>query len=372
LGEFALRVELVFRHNLKREDTFSVWVDPSKNNIGKKWVRALRRTLIENSHLEKRVNFYGWIGDRRNLVKLCEEMNRSINQINRFGRDGKWSGGYRIDIQCSPENVCQDLINSIHHHFEILMGQVWSMSEYYANADAETRYAIRQINILCHQLEARQRSMAIHQKNPKLLNPQLFVSFMDEHFNRYDLAPDDYEHFTCRRGFGDVFMFYCQSGKTHIEAWGDKDEEIFGNNINGLRYFSSEFIIQFGEGSEQKIHEMRMLAFSEWLRSKGADVNGVPPYFVDANGRVQGLGWLKIGQMPMAQFGGLSPLEVQAKILEHMDLSSIRIHGLGTEVISGKYEYSWSDSDYDSREIAILKNPPPVKFPELRSDVFIE
>ena len=43
--------------------------------------------------------------------------------------------------------------NELHRYFEDLQGQAWNLSPYYRAADNKTKYAIRQLNNLCHEIE---------------------------------------------------------------------------------------------------------------------------------------------------------------------------------------------------------------------------
>ena len=45
-------------------------------------------------------------------------------------------------------------MNRLHRYFEDLQGEAWGLSKYYKIADFRTKYAIRQLNDLCHELES--------------------------------------------------------------------------------------------------------------------------------------------------------------------------------------------------------------------------
>ena len=46
--------------------------------------------------------------------------------------------------------IKHEVMNKLHNHFEVLQGTVENLSEYYKLADYPTKYAIRQLNNICH------------------------------------------------------------------------------------------------------------------------------------------------------------------------------------------------------------------------------
>ena len=99
----------------------------------------------------------GFPNTARNLSYLCDQMNLAIAQINS-------TLDYHITQQFTPETCLardyadngpnHDLFNDIHNHFERLQGTVGNFSNHYVRADSTTKYAIRQLNNLCHEMES--------------------------------------------------------------------------------------------------------------------------------------------------------------------------------------------------------------------------
>ena len=85
---------------------------------------------------------------------MCSELNWAIERVNDFYKD---KGYPHIDLHFSPEALqgdqYRDLMNQLHHHFELLIGQVWNVSDWFKMANHETIYAIRILNNNCHQIE---------------------------------------------------------------------------------------------------------------------------------------------------------------------------------------------------------------------------
>ena len=53
-------------------------------SLGHRWIEALRDNLKNKRILEKNFCFLGYADSKRNLKFMCEELNKSIAQINAF------------------------------------------------------------------------------------------------------------------------------------------------------------------------------------------------------------------------------------------------------------------------------------------------
>ena len=137
------------------DDVFNLWINVADNSLSRKWLNALNQLLINNYHLEKNYCWVGFTGTARNLEYLCTQINRSIHAINSSDLE------YRIHDWFSPSNVVDwdgsvdhEHMNKLHRYFEDLQGWSGGISNYYNRADAETRWHIRQLNLLCHEFES--------------------------------------------------------------------------------------------------------------------------------------------------------------------------------------------------------------------------
>ena len=99
-GKVLDRIKIVLRgdhgtyHNL--------YIDVFDNSLSRKWLTALNHLLANNYHLEKNYCFFGFHNGPRNLEYLCEQINRSIDYINRSHI------GYHIDCDAyTVDNVIQ-------------------------------------------------------------------------------------------------------------------------------------------------------------------------------------------------------------------------------------------------------------------------
>jgi hypothetical protein len=66
-------------------------------------------------------------------------------------------GDYRdatTEMSKRGKRLKHESCNLLHRYFEELQGTAWQLSPYYKQADPETKYAIRQLNNICHEIES--------------------------------------------------------------------------------------------------------------------------------------------------------------------------------------------------------------------------
>jgi hypothetical protein len=193
-----------------------------------------------------------------------------------------------------------------------------------------------------HQLEALEHSKSLRKSEGRIC-PYSSVHFLEPKSNNpLPLEDEDYDFFSFEESFGLIQMHYCQIGKTHLHAWSDGDTDIFDENINNLRVFSAGFAIGW---TEHLAGVKRYDPFLEWLKARGVALTG-KNYFVDRYGNKQGLGYLNVGRIPLRQFGGRSPAEIQTLVGLHDDIYKIRLHENG-QVLERTYDYRVDDRNYD-------------------------
>jgi hypothetical protein len=200
----------------------------------------------------------------RNLNFLCCELNKHIDTIN---TNMKPTGYPYIDLHFSVEAIKtrgQDLLNQIHHHFELLIGQVWSVSNWYKLAPNEqTRTAIRMLNNYCHEIEnvlegIRHASLirlinffGIDVHSLLLINLGMNgVDSQGQYFSHKELHYLTEEEFGCFQKstqWGDVSLYYAQLGKSHMDAFRDRDQFIDRENISSHQIVTGEAVFSFGD-----------------------------------------------------------------------------------------------------------------------------
>jgi hypothetical protein len=361
-------IEIVLRDPSNKNDTLSYFIDVPESNLSDRWIEALKTNLKNNLHLEKNYCFLGWAGSARHCQYLCDKINEAIFQINRFNSSNYWGVAglkpYHINDHFSPDVVIQkgevgadkpglrithDIMNRLHRYFEDLQGEAWSLSPYYKHADYETKWAIRQLNDLCHELESWVLSNRIKTFEPEWQRPSQITTFLNA--PRLDLQDDDYKMFLTNRydrELGGVYIHWAQIGKTHYEVFMDEGgqdiDQVTCSAISALKYYSGEFDIDWGRNINENNHEWhrkRQKNFKEWLGRNGFDYN---------NPKLS-LGYIKIGQVNLEKsFGTTDFFDIIKTMSSHLDIYQIK-----TGDVAGTFDYVWSDDNYKQMQIDFLK-----------------
>ena len=92
----------------------------------------------------------------------------------------------------------QHTLNRLHNYFEQLQGTVWNLSPYYKLADYETKYAIRQLNNICHEIEGLILSQRKLNVMPEWVRPSQITTFL--HASRHELK-DEHRDLFVQNGY---------------------------------------------------------------------------------------------------------------------------------------------------------------------------
>lgn len=374
-------VKITLQNPLDSTQQLVYTIIPEDNQLARDWQQALVEILKQNLHLEKNFCFLGFPHNPRTVAYLCDQLNRFVTWINYYNSSGKWQAAgldpYYIEevfadssvrFPNKPElgekqyRIKHEILNRLHNHFERLQGTVWNLSPYYQSADLPTRYAIRQLNLLCHELESlilSQRKLAL---DPTWVRPSQITTFV--HAQRYNLTDEHREGFVQNgydRVLGGVYMHWTQIGKTLFEVFRDESAPKLTvgsdatdisvgsgatcESITALKYYSGEFDIEWGRdvvrNGSHPWHDSEINQFESWLLSNGLDLTN----------RHLSLGYLKIGQVDLVDsFGTDNPETIWEQLGLHLDIYSIEVNG----VIS-KFDYNWSDPDHEQRQMENLK-----------------
>ena len=347
----------------------TVRIDVYDTSLGQRFLEALKDNLVEKRILEKNFCFLGWANSKRDLNFLCKELNQSIEQINSFSFDPKYD---RIDpfvpddfqfsarlkigkgsIQESPGlRLKHEACNLLHRHFEELQGTAWNLSKYYKQADIQTKYAIRQLNNICHEIESWVMSNRKSVLEPEWMRPSQITTFLNA--PRYDLREEDFElfkHNRYDRELGGVYLHWSQVGKTLIEVFRDegapKMTDALCSEINHQKYYSGEFDIEWGKTITEQDHQFKkneMDGFRKWLKENNFDWN-------DAK---LSLGYIKIGQIDLTRsFGHDSFKLIYNKMKDNLNIKSISI--LGDDHSKNNFAYTLESDDWKQIQIEGLK-----------------
>lgn len=303
---------------------------PHEHELADKWIFALKELLVNGNILEKNYCWHGWPNSPRTLEYLCDQLNQHIKTINMPDVQTAWINAglvpYVIEEHFTPDAVRfpnvyapgmteelyakgykeelalslalkHGIMNRLHNHFEILQGTVEKLSLYYKHASDNAKWAIRQLNNICHELESLCLSQRKYAFDRDWVRPSQITTWLSA--PRYQLDTTDRELFNTNeydRVFGGVYMHWCQIGKTLYEVWRDEGapniDKTTCDAITELQYYSGEFDIEWGRDITRKNqwHNDEMNKFKSWLCKQGYDL------FDNAG---LSLGYLPLGQIDL-------------------------------------------------------------------------
>jgi len=332
------------------DNLLTVYVDVWDHSLGRKWLAALNTLLEKNYHLEKNYCFFGFADGPRNGTYLLEQINCSINAIN-------WSTiGYQIDDHFTVENsvdvrggVNHDHFNQLHRYFEDLQGVSGHISDYYWKANNETRWHIRQLNLLCHEFESWQLSWRKKHTAPEWQRPSQLMCWLSA--PRFVLDEQDYELFgveTINRSLGGVYVGVNKAvGKHHWEVFQDEGRDSRLNELTTISLKSQteaagDFDIEWANNPAAFPWQAEQLAeFTQWLIKNG----------FDPKDKSLTIGHPQIGQVDLIRsFGSEDYQAIWNQLNTHLNVHAVRTSSAGAT-----YDYSWSDPDYMQQQLRNLK-----------------
>jgi hypothetical protein len=330
-------------------DIITVYVNVDDNSLSRKWTAALEQLIRGNFHLEKNYCWLGWTGTARNLEYLCTQINRSIKAINSVDL------GYHIDDWFSPANVvAQDgdvehnHMNQLHRYFEDLQGWSGGISNYYNLADPETRWHIRQLNLLCHELESLVLSLRKDREAPEWKRPSQLMCWLNA--PRFELDQQDYELFgieTINRSLGGVYVGVNKAvGKHHWEVFNDEGRdsrisELTTSSLRAQTEAAGDFDIEWARDPGAFYwQQVKLQEFREWLTTNG----------FDPEDKSLTIGHPKVAQVDLIRsFGTEDYQQIWNLLKQYLDVYKIRINGY-----EATYNYTWNDPDYMQQQITAI------------------
>ena len=333
-------------------DNITYYIDIYNNSLTDRWLSSLERNLANKLILEKNFCFLGFPNSARNIDFLCGELNEISQTINEF----KFSPEYKVkqdyskkDFQNFDLGLNHDTCNLLHRYFEDLQGTAWKLSEYYKQADYDTKYAIRQLNNLCHEIESWVLAYRKQVLDPDWIRPSQITTFLNA--PRKELADEDFELFKKNRydrEFGGVYLHWSQVGKTLFEVFRDEDgkklDDATCSAINHQKYFSGEFDVEWGNtiNESNSFKKKEMDNFREWLSLNNFDWED--PKLA--------LGYIKLGQVDLDKSFGSDRFQDVFKTLgNNLNIKSIKIkNGL-----SGHFDYRLGDKNWITIQKQFLK-----------------
>jgi hypothetical protein len=332
------------------DNTLTVYANIWDNSLSRKWLAALNTILDNNLHLEKNYCWFGFPDSARNGEYMCQQINASIAEIN-------WAQlGYQIDDVFTLENtltpdhgVDHEKFNHLHRYFEDLQGVSGRMSRYYTQADARTRWHIRQLNLLCHEFESWALSVRKQRTAPEWQRPSQLMCWLNS--PRFVLEESDYELFgieTINRSLGGVYVGVNKAvGKHHYEVFCDEGRdsrisELTTTSLRAQTEAAGDFDIEWANNpGAYEFQRKRLQEFREWLTANG----------FDPEDRQLTIGHPQVGQVDLQRtFGTEDYRYIWAELNTRLDVVAVRTSSAAVE-----YPYSWADPDYAEQQIKIIE-----------------
>ena len=334
--------------DLRGADNLTLYIDVADNSLSRKWLTALNNIISGNLYLEKNYCWLGWTESERTAEYIVSQINNSIAAINTANL------GYLINDHFTVEDTIQDNLdvdhgrmNQLHRYFEDLQGHSGHMSLYWQQADAATRWHIRQLNLLCHEYESLVLSMRKVIQAPEWRRPSQLMCWLNA--PRFALDAEDYRLFgieTLNRKMGGVYVGVNKAvSKTHWEVFNDEGsgiDQLITTSMRNQIEAAGDFDIEWARDPGAYEWQIKKIAeFRQWLTTNGFDPE-------DPNLTI---GHPQVAQVNLAKtFGTLDYNQIWQQLAAHLDVYKIR-----TSATEATYNYCWSDTDHAEQQIRRLK-----------------
>ena len=340
------QIKMTLRGNSSELD---VYIDVVDNSLSRKWLAALNNLISKDYHLEKNYCFMGFAQGSRNGAYLIEQINATITAINAADIGYHINDHFALNaVLDGDRRLRHDRFNRLHRYFEDLQGWSGGISNHYQQANGETRWHIRQLNLLCHELEGLILSQRKDVESPEWKRPSQLMCWLNA--PRFALEESDYELFgvdTISRKLGGVYVGVNKAvGKHHWEVFNDegRDSRIAELVTTGLRAqteASGDFDIEWARDPGQYHWQQEKLKeFRDWLRANG----------FDPEEKALTIGHPQVAQVDLERSFGTQDYQViWQKLAQHLD-----VHKIQTADAEATYEYRWSDPDYAEQQIRKL------------------
>jgi hypothetical protein len=223
------------------------------------------------------------------------------------------------------------------------------MSQYYTAADDTTRWHIRQLNLLCHELESLVLSIRKLTEAPEWQRPSQLMCWLAA--PRFELDLEDYEQFgidTINRNMGGVYVGVNKAvGKHHWEVFNDEGRdsrvsELVTSSLRPQTQAAGDFDIEWANNTRSFEWQIRKISeFRSWLVANN----------FDPEDKSLTIGHPRVAQVDLVRsFGTVDYEKIWTQLYQHQD-----VYRISTSNATATYEYHWSDPDYDLQQIRKLK-----------------
>lgn len=219
-----------------------------ETDIAHRWYAELKK----NYEIYENDRFTNWPNSEKTKQWYIDNLNETIETVNSYENIIK----ERMFVGAN-----QDVMNTLHKHFENLRGHIDLGTEWFRRAPVNIQNAVEKFNVLIHEYEAFKKNSRIQKKHPY---STIVCSFHNR--QRLPLSDQDYRHFTFNWKFGTVYINYCEVGKPPLDVFTDKDEEVGSDAIRPQSSYSADFMIKFGPDTNMIYYYLRKIDFYFWCR----------------------------------------------------------------------------------------------------------
>jgi len=325
-------MKLIFR-NIENE-TIEVDCTIFDNPLTRKW-NPLLEGVMQNDFIAYVKNFslVGNLAQNRSPQQIIKELVEGVRLL----KKASWYPEYNKineDFESLLVNYDQDMLNSLHHHFDQLQGQIWNPTHFLAAATGEERFAISKLNLSCHELEAYHDS---REKKEGEHDHSVYFYYSISGTPVFEgISLEEKMQFSRTVGNGMIYLHYAQTGKTWYEAYCDQDEIVPTENITEHRTMTGEFSAHIGKPFEFIMDE----GFENYIKARGRD-----PEDPDL-----AIGYCPIGQINSVNGIDISDYNACQKVLEEYDdFFAIEHNGIRKE-----YDYRADDQVYYNKIVGVM------------------
>lgn len=221
----------------------------NSTSIAQKWFRMLSDTILNQSCLREPHRVYHF--------RALEEEKKTASSHIQGCLDILRENQIQLDGMDQLTDFDQVVLNRLHLLFEQLRGSIVKPSDLFLKASSEVRQVIERLNVEIHRMED-----LIHENSTA--EKRIVCTFQNR--SRQLLADEDFSQFTLVRTFGQVYINYCEVGKTIYEVFRSNDHFVTEENIRPQRYFSADFNVWLGktERSYQQAEEIQNKMRAWW------------------------------------------------------------------------------------------------------------
>ena len=225
-----------------------LYFDIFETNIAKKWSIEVGKnySIYENDR------FINWPNSKKDKNYYVNELNKQMKIVDEYAPN-------IIPFFLKLDQVNQNSFNILHKFFEDTRGPIENPPEFYKNAPDEVQEAVNRFNIMIHEFES---FMSNELLNDNHLQSRLVVTFNGR--SRYELMDEDYIYFTRKWIFGNIYINYCEVGKTVFDVIKEKDTHVGTSNIRPQRHYSADFQVRFFPTISDKEYDKKI----EWFISE--------------------------------------------------------------------------------------------------------